>query len=103
MTVAVILGGGVQGGVEAEVEGSFSFFGFGAKKREITCCFGFPIFTNVAVVDRRSSPSWWRWFRRGAFWRYEVQRRFSFVVLRVSWRAMIIRDLLLNICFKCSK
>ena len=53
MTVAVILGGGVQGGVEAEVEGSCSFFGFGAKKREITCCFGFPIFTNVAVDRRR--------------------------------------------------
>lgn len=55
MTVVVILGGGVQGGVEVEVEvkGSSPFFGFGAKKREITCCFGFPIYLNVTVVDRR--------------------------------------------------
>lgn len=50
LTVATILGGGVQGVVE--VEGSSSFFGFGAKKREITCCFGFPIIPmeTTAVV-----------------------------------------------------
>lgn len=50
LTVATILGGGVQGVVE--VEGSSSFFSFGAKKREITCCFGFPIIPmqTAAVV-----------------------------------------------------
>lgn len=48
LTVAAILGGGVQGVVE--VEGSSSFFGFGAKKREITCCFGFPIMPTPTVV-----------------------------------------------------
>lgn len=40
LTVAEILGRGVQGAVE--VEGS-SCLDFGAKKWEITCCFGFPI------------------------------------------------------------
>lgn len=57
LTVAVILGGGVQGLVEVEVEGS-SFFGFGAKNREITCCFGFPIVAiPTAAIVVVAAPS----------------------------------------------
>lgn len=59
LTVAVILGGGVQGlvEVEVEVEGS-SFFGFDAKNREITCCFGFPIVAiPTAAIVVVAAPS----------------------------------------------
>lgn len=57
-TVAVILGGGVGGGGWAGFNGGgddddeedegFVVLGFGAKKREMTCCFCFPMV--VAVV-----------------------------------------------------
>lgn len=59
MTVAVILGGGgVEG--EVEVEGA-SFVGFGAKKREITCCFGFPIVPVLILVVVVVVMRWRQW------------------------------------------
>lgn len=51
MTVAEILGGGV-GGFGREEDESFAdgVLDLGAKKREITCCFCFPILVVVVVV-----------------------------------------------------
>lgn len=61
VTVAVILGGGVggfgsNGDSDGEVEGEGSL-GLGAKKREITCCFCFPM-EGVAPPHRRGVEPW---------------------------------------------
>lgn len=56
LTVAAIFGGGVGGFVcdfEVDVEEGSGGFDFGAKKREMTCCFCFPIVGDGNGVSRR--------------------------------------------------